>query len=183
MEQEEKNTVENTTEEKAPLSFEEMLKSENYQSEFDKRVAKAINTAKGNWEKEYSQKLEAEKTEAEKLAKMDAEQKHQYELEQALKKASDSESKLRAYELKEQATKIASEKNVDISLLELIDFSKENAETVSSKIDSIKTIYDNAIQKALNEKLKQKTPVSHDINNEKKDPFIEGFLKEFNQKK
>lgn len=165
-----------------PLTFDEILEDKEYQKEFDRRINKALDTAKSKWEKEYTQKLEAEKTEAEKLAKMDAEQKHQYELEQALKKASDSESKLRAYELKEQATKIASEKNVDISLLELIDFTKENAESVATKIDNIKSIYDNAIEKALNEKLKQKSPVSHDIDKEKKDPFIEGFLKEFNQK-
>lgn len=164
-----------------PLTFDEILEDKEYQSEFDRRVNKALETAKGKWEKEYSQKLEAEKTEAEKLAKMDAEQKHQYELEQALKKATDSEAKLRAYELKEQAVKIASEKSVDIGLLDLIDFSRESAETVATKIDNIKNVYDKAIQNALNDKLKQKSPVSHDINTKEKDPFVEGFLKAFKE--
>lgn len=179
MEQEKTEVTENVTEEKTPLTFDEMLKGENYQSEFDKRVAKAIDTAKSKWEKEYTQKLEAEKTEAEKLAKMDAEQKHQYELEQANKRASESEAKLRAFELKEQATKIASEKNVDVSLLDLIDFTKEDAESVATKIDSIKSAYDSAIEKALNDRLKQKSPVSHDVDGKPKDPFIEGFMKGF----
>ena len=162
-----------------PLTFDEILEDKEYQKEFDRRINKALETAKGKWQEEYTQKLEAEKTEAEKLAKMDAEQKHQYELEQANKRASESEAKLRAFELKEQATKIASEKNVDVSLLDLIDFTKEDAESVATKIDSIKSAYDSAIERALNDRLKQKAPVSHDVDGKPKDPFIEGFMKGF----
>ena len=177
MEQLEKNVNSNDNLEGTPLTFDEILEDKVYQSEFDRRMTKAIDTAKEKWIEEYNQKLANEKSEAEKLAKMDAEQKHQYELDQANKRANDSEAKLRAYELKEQATKIAREKNVDVNLLDLLDFTKENAETVVAKIDNIKNVYDSAIEKALNDKLKQKSPVSHNIDTNTKDPFIEGFLK------
>ena len=43
---------------------------------------------------------EIKRTEAEKLAKMDAEEKANYKLEQANKKAQEIEAKLNAYELK-----------------------------------------------------------------------------------
>lgn len=159
-----------------PLTFEEMLKTENYQSEFDKRVAKALETAKGNWKKDYEAKLQAEKSEAEKLAKMNAEQKSAYEKEQAEKRALEAEAKLNAYELKDQALTLAKEKGLEISLLDMLDFSKEKAETVNAKIENIKTIFDKAVEKAVNDKLKEGTPTQYNASkNEDDDPYIRGF--------
>lgn len=164
------------TKEGTPLTFDEILSDKSYQSEFDKRVAKSIETAKGKWLKEYEAQKEAEKTEATKLAKMNAEQKLTYEKDQALKKAQEIEAKLNAYELKDQALKLAKEKNIDVSLLDLIDFTKETADTVSEKLKNIKTNFDKSLEKALNDRLKQGTPKQYD--NSKKDdedPYIKGF--------
>jgi len=41
------------TEEYAPLTFDEILEDKEYQAEFDRRVQKAINTAKSKWEAHY----------------------------------------------------------------------------------------------------------------------------------
>ena len=49
-------------------SFDEMLKNGGHQAEFDRRVTKAIATAKANWEKAQAD----EQNEAAKLAKMTA---------------------------------------------------------------------------------------------------------------
>ena len=143
-----------------PLTFDEILQDKTYQSEFDKRVAKSLETAKSKWEKEYNEKLEAQKTEAEKLAKMKEEEKHAYELEQANKKAEDAINKLNAYELKEQAFKIANEKGLDTSLLDDIDYTLQTAETISTIIDTKKQVFDKALEKAINEKFKEKTPTN-----------------------
>ena len=58
-----------------PTTFDEFLKDSKNQAEFDKRVQKAINTAKTNWE----ELMNSEKSEAEKLAKMNKEQKLEYQ--------------------------------------------------------------------------------------------------------
>ena len=47
----------NTSVENTPKSFDEILNDKEYQSEFDKRVAKALDTAKTKWKEE----AEAEK--------------------------------------------------------------------------------------------------------------------------
>jgi len=101
---------------------------------------------------------EEKRTEAEKLAKMDAEEKHKYQLEQANKEREDALAKLNAYELKEQAIKIASEKELPISLLNVIDYRKENAESIKTKIDEIEVVYKQAIQAGINDRMKEKTP-------------------------
>jgi hypothetical protein len=136
------------------MTFDEILQDKYYQSEFDKKVAKALETARTKWEKEAEEK----RTEAEKLASMNAEEKHKYELEKLAKERDEATSRLNAYELKEQAIKIANEKELPISLLNVIDYTKENAESIKTKIEEIEVVYKQAIQSGINDRMKEKTP-------------------------
>lgn len=156
MEQNE-NVVEETTKvEDKPLSFDEILGDKTYQAEFDRRVQKALETARTKWEAEEQSK----RTEAEKLAKMDAEQKAKYELKKANEERDSAIAKLNAYELKNTAIKIAQEKGLDISLLEDIDYSKQTAETITTIIDTKKAVFDKALEKAMNDKYKERSPIN-----------------------
>lgn len=141
-----------------PKTFDEMLKESNYQSEFDKKVQKSLDTARAKWEAER----EAEKTEAEKLAKMKEDERKDYEIEQARKKQEEAEAKLNAYELKEEAIKMANnpETQVDVSLLSLIDFRSIKAEQVEPTIKNIKKVFDSAVENEVNKRLKETTPRS-----------------------
>lgn len=153
--EQEQNVVEETTQvEDKPLSFDEILGDKTYQAEFDRRVQKALETARSKWEAEEQTK----RTEAEKLAKMDAEQKAKYELKKANEERDSALAKLNAYELKNTAIRIAQEKGLDISLLEDIDYSKQTAETITTIIDTKKAVFDKAIEKAMNDKYKESTP-------------------------
>lgn len=139
------------------LSFDELINSnKEYQSAYDKKVREAIETAKTNWQ----QIMDDEKTEAEKLAKMNKEQKLEYQAQKAEHEKANALAKLNAYELKEQALKIASEKGLDVSLLNFFDFSKAKAEELNPKIDEISSAFNKAVEKAVNERLKEDTPIS-----------------------
>ena len=167
--EQEQNVVEETTQvEDKPLSFDEILGDKTYQAEFDRRVQKALETARSKWEAEEQTK----RTEAEKLAKMDAEQKAKYELKKERERADEALAKLNAYELKSTAIKIAQEKGLDISLLEDIDYSKQTADTIVTIIDTKKAVFDKAIEKAMNDKYKEKSPINinSDVKSETKMP-------------
>lgn len=142
----------------APKTFDEMLKESNYQSEFDKKVQKSLDTARAKWEAEALEK----QSEAEKLAKMKEDERTAYELEQARKKQEEAEAKLNAYELKEEAIKMANtpETQVDVSLLSLIDFRNIKAEQVEPTIKNIKKVFDSAVENEVNKRLKETTPRS-----------------------
>lgn len=114
---------------------------------------------------------EAKKTEAEKLAKMDADEKHRYELEKVEKERDEALSKLNAHELKDQATEIARKKDLDISLIDLIDYSKETADSVKTKLDNIDNVFKKAVEKKVNERLQEKSPrqVSSSVTNADKE--------------
>ena len=116
-------------EESKTMTFDEILASnKEYQSEFDKRLAKSNNTflenKKVEWEKEYTERLEREKTEAEKLAKMNTEQQLNYKIEQLQNELKDRDSKLNASQLKDTTANILIEKGIPSSYLSMFDFTK-----------------------------------------------------------
>lgn len=135
-------------------TFDDILKEKEYQSEFDKRISKALETARGKWEKEY----ELKKTEAEKLAKMDAEEKAKYELEKERQEKEKYIAKLNAYELEKEAYKIASDKGVPTELLKVINYHTTKAEDLKDLIDELEVAYKKSVEQGINEKLKEKTP-------------------------
>lgn len=158
--EQEKNTPTSNGGEK--LTFEQILEDKEYQAEFDRRLAKsnetAIKNSREKWEKEYLEKVEQEKSEAEKLAKMDTDQKHKYELEQVQKELESERAKNNAHDLRDAVTKIAEEKGVGTSLLELFDFTRENADSMDKKIKILSTEIDKRVEKRVNEMLKEKSP-------------------------
>ena len=136
-------------------TFDELLKDPEYQAEFDRKVQKSTEKAKAKWQKE----AEKERSEAEALAKMTEEEKHQHELKKLEAERRQAIDELNAYRLKDEASKIASEKGIDVSLLDLIDYSTATAENVKDKLDAIESAFSKAVERAVNEKLKQPRPV------------------------
>jgi hypothetical protein len=180
----EDNVTQVEVEETKPLTFDEVLASnKEYQSEFDRRLAKSnktfLETEKANWEKEYTERLEREKSEAEKLAKMNTEQQLNYKIEQLQKELADKDSRLNASQLKDATSKILIEKGIPSSYLTMFDFTKENADTINSKVEMLSNIRSQDLQESLNKSLRQESPryVKQDQEDEI-DPYVEGFLSE-----
>ena len=139
------------------LSFDELINSnKEYQSAYDKKVREAIETAKTNWQ----EIMDNEKSEAEKLARMNKEQKLEYHAQKAEKEKLDALAELNGYKLKEQALKIASDKGLDVSLLNYFNFNTAKAEEINTKIDEIASAFNKAVERAVNERLKEDTPIS-----------------------
>lgn len=156
MEQENTEVVEETTtpvEVEKPKSFDDILTDKEYQKEFDRRVSKALDTAKEKWTKE----LEAQKTEAERLAKLTDDEKHKEELDKANFERDEARRKLNAYELKDQVLK----DNPDLprELVGLIDFNKCNtAEEVQEKVNIIQATFNSSLERRVNDAYKEKMP-------------------------
>lgn len=149
------NVVADGTENPAEVSSPENKQEKTYTRD---ELNKIISAEKEKVKAELIKDAEEKRTEAEKLAKMNAEEKHRYELEKVEKEKNDAIAKLNAYELKEQATKIASEKELDIALLDIIDYSKETADSIKTKIENIDGVFKKAVEKKINEKLQEKSP-------------------------
>ena len=148
MEEEKVETVENSVDN----SKKEVKTEKTFTRD---EVNKMISAEKDKIRKE----LEAEKTEAERLAKLSSEERLKEEMNGYKARAEKSEAMLNAYQLKEQTVKDNSD--VPVDLISLIDFGKYNtAELVKEQLDVIKTVYKKAVENGVNESLKEKTPVT-----------------------
>ena len=166
---EQENTTEgavNETETTGATNYEEQFGTDKeLQSFVDKKVTQGINTALEKARKQWEIEQDNQKTEAEKLASMTEKQKQEYELRKANTERDNALNELNAYKLKEQAQSIANEKGVDSTLLSFIDFKTVKAEEVTTRIEELSNLFNKAVEKAVNEKLKEKTPISQNGTN------------------
>ena len=140
------------TESKAVPSFEELLKNKDYQSEFDRRVTKALETAKANWEREE----QAKQTEAKRLAAMNEEQKAEHKRAQAEKQLAEREAAVTKRELTATAKEQLIEKGFPPELSDVLDYS--GAENCRKSIEIVSSVFSQAVEKAVNERLKSPPP-------------------------
>lgn len=162
-----------------PKTFDEILKENDYQSEFDKKVAKSLETAKTKWEADYKKKLEAEKSEAERLAKLTEEEKTKEELAKRDKRIAELEAKENARTLKDETMKILNEKEIPLSYIDLFDFTNMTAETIKNKIELLSNNLNKDKEAWLNKSLQQKPPTQNKDKGETHKPkTYEDFVKE-----
>lgn len=139
-----------------PKTFTEEDVQKMLQSESDKRVAQALKTAQEKWEKEFKEKLEAEKSEAEKLAKMSEQERLQAEFDKKVRTFEEERKQFQKQQLEMQTVK-------ELSAIGLpVEFSNfvlaDNAESIKTNIDTFKSQWEQAIEKAVNERLTGTTP-------------------------
>jgi len=103
------------------------------QAEVDEIVKKRLG--KENAKKQ--EEIETAKNEAAKLAKMNADQKKDYELEQAKKSAEEANAKLAKYEMRDTARKMLAEKNLNLPDDQLDLVVTDQAEITKAKVDSL----------------------------------------------
>lgn len=151
--------------EPAPQSFDDILKNKDYQAEFDRRIQKALGTAKEKWDALMDDKL----SEAEKLAKMTKEEKTQYQQQKKEKELADKEAAITRRELMAEAKNTLTEKGLPVSLAELLDYS--DADSCSKSIMALEKAFNQAVQAQVDKKLEGGKPI-------KKAPTDETITKE-----
>lgn len=137
------DTNQNDGNESQGVSFDDFLKDKANQAEFDRRVAKALETQKGKLDKDYADKLAAQKTEAEKLARMNAEQKAEYERQKHEDELAKREADITRRELRAEALNQLGEKKLPTKLADILDYSSADACTKS--IESVTAAFQEAV--------------------------------------
>lgn len=150
--------VDNTTETKKKTLDELLAEDKELQSQYDRKVTNSLKTARTTWEEENRTKKE----EAEKLAKMDEDQKKSYELEQERTRANKAEIALNAYKLKDETIRQASNKGIPLDLIQTLDFEKETAESINAKLEVFEKTYKAEREKAISEYSKEPPPKTGD---------------------
>lgn len=126
------------------------------QREADRRVTQALQTAKQKWEEEFKQKLEEERREAERLAKLTQAEKEKELLRKQQEEIKKKEKEIALREMKLEAVKILNEKELPVEFVDLL--TTEDAEQTKTNIEIFEKAFRDAVEKAVNERLKGATP-------------------------
>lgn len=114
----------------------------------DKDVDAIVNKRFAKWKTEQEQAVKSAKEEAEKLAKMNAEQKQNYEIEKLQKENGKLKQEAAKVELSRSATGILAEKGIEATQ-DVLDFVVGNdADDTNAKIDKLVKIVESQLKKA-----------------------------------
>lgn len=134
------------TEEQKTYSQEEFDKA--LQSEVDKRVTQAMQTAQ--------KKADARVKEAEKLAKMNEQQRYEYELDSREKAIAEKEKALALAENKAQAASVLADKGISAKLVDFVV--AEDAETMMNNINVLEMEFKASVKAEVEKRLATSTP-------------------------
>ncbi len=114
----------------------------------DKDVDAIVNKRFAKWKTEQEQAVKSAKEEAEKLAKMNAEQKQNYEIEKLQKENEKLKQEAAKVELSRSATGILADKGIEATQ-DVLDFVVGNdADDTNAKIDKLVKIVESQLKKA-----------------------------------
>ncbi|MCW6680875.1 DUF4355 domain-containing protein [Aerococcaceae bacterium NML130460] len=152
---EEQTTVEEVKEETVDTQQETTSTEKTFtQAEVDKLIADRVNRALKKAEKDAQAKAD----EAEKLRKMNAEQKAQYEAEKKDAKIAELEAQLSRQGLEKEASQMLSEHGLPVKEEVLAYVVRDNAEETKAAVNDFVAIVNDLADVKVQEMLKGKTP-------------------------
>lgn len=130
-------------------SFDDLLKN-GHQAEFDRRVSKAIATAKANWEKAQAE----EQDEATKLARMTAAERERYQLDKDRKAFAEEQAKFAAQQMQVSVGAELQKRGLDASFARYL--AGKTAEESKTNIDEFEQLFRTAVQAGVNTAMRGK---------------------------
>ena len=137
----------------------------------DAEVDAIIDKKFAKWKSEQ----EAKENEAKKLAKMNADEKQKYQLDQREQELANREQVLARKELTAEAKAMLSERGLPVELVAVVDLS--NAETVTESVASIQKTWEDAVQKGVADRMEGSAPIKTAPTNQQEG--VEKWKKDF----
>lgn len=128
------------------------------QSETDKRVTEALKTAQEKWSKEYAEKLENEKKEAERLAKLSAAEREKDKFDKERKAFEAERAQFERDRLEMQVAKELTNEGLDAEFASIL--MGADADASMENIKTFKASFDKAVEAAVKARLAGRTPDS-----------------------
>lgn len=138
-------------------SFDDILSDKDYQAEFDRRMQQGINTAVTKAKEKWEILTDDKVSEAEKLAKMNKDEKAQYMQQKKEKELADREANIVKKELMAEAKNTLAEKNLPAELADILNYT--DADSCKKSIERVESAFQKAVEAGVQERLKGDKPI------------------------
>lgn len=139
---------------------EKTYTEQEFQSEIDRRVTQALKKSQEKWQKEYQQKLEHEKQEAERLAKLSTEEREKAIFQKEREEFEKQKREFERERLTNQTLKTLAAEDLPAECCDWIMAGVEKAEDIMTRITDFKKMFSEAVEKRLEERTQTTTPGS-----------------------
>ncbi len=140
------------------LSFEEFLKQEGNQAEFDRRVDKAVQTAVANVEEKWRTLTDDKLSEAEKLTKMTKEERAAYKTKKLEEELASLKHEKEVAELAAEARRNLTEDGINIPDDLLANLIGKDAAETKTNVEAFTKLFNGAVNEIVKKKAQQNTP-------------------------
>lgn len=140
------------------MSFDDFLKGEGNQAEFDRRVQKAVKTAVTNAQEKWQALTDDRLSEAEKLAKMTKEEKTEYEMNKLKKQLADLQKQSNRSDMAKTARKMLQDEEINLPDELLGHLITDDADGTKKAVESFVKLFKEAVLAEVKQTLKGKTP-------------------------
>lgn len=106
--------------------------------------------------KDAQARIDKAVTEAQKLAKMSADERAEHERQELQKKLSEREAEITKRELRAEAKSQLSDKGLPVELAEVLPYT--DADTTNAALAAVEKVFRQAVEKGVNERLKGNAP-------------------------
>ncbi|MEN2467950.1 DUF4355 domain-containing protein [Ornithinibacillus sp. JPR2-1] len=140
--------------EKVELTAEELQKK--IESESDRKLAKALEKKQKEWEEKQQEAIQKALEEKERLSKLSEKERKEEEMSKREKELAAREAEIERKQLKADAITDLTGKGLPSSFADFL--LADNAENTLENINNFKKAFDEAVNAAVKEKLRQDTP-------------------------
>src|SRR5699024_9474093 len=140
--------------EKVELTSEELQKK--IEAESDRKLNSALEKKQKEWEQQQEEAIQKALEEKERLSKLTEKERKQEEMTKKEKELADREAEINRRILRSDAVDALQEKELPSDFADFL--LADNAENTLNNINEFKKAFDNAVNAAVKEKLRQDTP-------------------------
>ncbi|MDN5446620.1 MAG: DUF4355 domain-containing protein [Lactococcus lactis] len=131
-----------------PISF---TNQSEFDSVVDKRISKALETAQSKWQTESDKRVAEAKSEGEKLAKLNEQQRSELEKQQQDEALANREADITRRELRAQSLEQLAERDLPKELIDVVVLT--DAESCKNSVEAIEKSFRSAVENAVNKRL------------------------------
>lgn len=136
--------------------FDALLRQRDFQSEFDRRVSRALETARGKWAQETERKIEQVRAAAEARARMTGEERMAHDFAERAQMLDAREQELNRRELQAEALRMLGERGLPAQLAGAI--SCASSEAMVSSLNAAEEAFLSAVQAGVQARLRSEGP-------------------------
>ncbi|MGR1435663.1 DUF4355 domain-containing protein [Streptococcus agalactiae] len=119
-------------------------------------ISKMMTAERAKWEAERSEAIEKARTEGERLAKLSKDERAKEEEQKRLSAIAEREKAVAEREMRIETQSLLAEKGLPLDFIDVV--LATTADEVKTNIDNLQSIFDQAVENRVNERLTQKSP-------------------------